>query len=112
MTRLPCTWRPARPLVWPSIRPSRMAARAAIASWVGSRRAVSAWLIGAPRPTSTSADPPGGCGPAWERPCTRPANRGLTQDVSSAHLVTGDAADCVGRPGPGANEKFLYDFID
>ena len=28
---------------------------------------------GAPRPTSTSADPPGGCGPAWERPGARPA---------------------------------------
>ena len=26
-----------------------------------------------PRPTSTSADPPGGCGPAWERPGARPA---------------------------------------
>src|SRR5689334_8726417 len=31
-------------------------------------------LIGAPRPTGTSADPPRGCGPAWERPCTRPAD--------------------------------------
>src|SRR5262245_40776049 len=27
----------------------------------------------APRPTSTSADPPRGCGPAWERPVARPA---------------------------------------
>jgi HAD superfamily hydrolase (TIGR01490 family) len=29
-----------------------------------------------PRPTSTLADPPGGCGPAWERPGARPAARG------------------------------------
>jgi len=29
----------------------------------------------APRPTSTSADPPGGRGPAWERPGARPASR-------------------------------------
>jgi len=27
------------------------------------------------RPTSTSDDPPGGCGPAWERPGARPAAR-------------------------------------
>jgi glycerol-3-phosphate dehydrogenase subunit C len=27
----------------------------------------------APRPMGTSADPPGGCGPAWERPGARPA---------------------------------------
>jgi putrescine transport system permease protein len=27
----------------------------------------------APRPTATSADPPRGCGPAWERPGARPA---------------------------------------
>ncbi len=27
-----------------------------------------------PCPTSTSADPPGGCGPAWERPGARPAS--------------------------------------
>ena len=32
--------------------------------------------MSAPRPTSTLADPPGGCGPAWERPGARPAARG------------------------------------
>ena len=36
----------------------------------------------APRPTGTSADPPGGCGPAWERPGARPAVRRLTQGAS------------------------------
>src|SRR5215207_4584348 len=30
-------------------------------------------LIGAPRPPGTVADPPRGCGPAWERPGARPA---------------------------------------
>jgi len=30
-------------------------------------------MMTAPRQTSTSADPPGGCGPAWERPGARPA---------------------------------------
>ncbi|HOY33708.1 MAG TPA: efflux transporter outer membrane subunit [Piscinibacter sp.] len=29
--------------------------------------------MSAPRPTNTSADPPRGCGPAWERPGARPA---------------------------------------
>src|SRR5580765_5826744 len=31
-------------------------------------------MTGAPRPMSTSADPPRGCGPAWERPGARPAS--------------------------------------
>ena len=30
-------------------------------------------MMSAPRPTNTSADPPRGCGPAWERPGARPA---------------------------------------
>jgi len=30
--------------------------------------------MSAPRPTSTPVDPPGGCGPAWERPGARPAS--------------------------------------
>src|SRR5258706_2369919 len=30
-------------------------------------------LMTTPRPTGTPADPPGGCGPAWERPGARPA---------------------------------------
>jgi peptide/nickel transport system ATP-binding protein len=34
-------------------------------------------MNGAPRPTGTSADPPGGCGPAWERPGARPAGAEL-----------------------------------
>src|SRR5204862_2785836 len=39
-------------------------------------------LIGAPRPTGTSAGPPRGRGPAWERPGARPAKYRVTQDVS------------------------------
>src|SRR5207248_8402016 len=44
-------------------------------------------LIGAPRPTGTSAGPPRGRGPAWERPGARPAKYRLTQDVSLEPLV-------------------------
>ncbi|MFT3663612.1 two-component system response regulator CreB [Piscinibacter sp.] len=29
----------------------------------------------APRPSGTTVDPPGGCGPAWERPGARPGSR-------------------------------------
>src|SRR5687767_12047995 len=39
-------------------------------------------FMSAPRPTGTSADPPRGCGPAWERPGARPAEDGLTQSGS------------------------------
>src|SRR5258705_6767025 len=39
-------------------------------------------VMTAPRPTGTSADPPRGCGPAWERPCARPARYRLTLGVS------------------------------
>src|SRR5436309_4182282 len=42
-------------------------------------------LMTAPRPTSTSADPPRGCGPAWERPGARPA-ASWTQGVSCHRL--------------------------
>ena len=31
--------------------------------------------MSAPRPTSTSVDPPGGCGPTWERPGAGSATR-------------------------------------
>jgi general secretion pathway protein G len=34
-----------------------------------------------PRPMSTSADPPGGCGPAWERPGARPAGEWPTDEL-------------------------------
>src|SRR5258707_5319804 len=45
-------------------------------------RMLSSGLIGTPRPTRTSAGPPRGRGPAWERPGARPAIYRLTQDVS------------------------------
>src|SRR5438045_205283 len=52
-------------------------------------------VMTAPRPMSTSADPPGGCGPAWERPGARPAN-GLTQGVSCG-LPRHHRADALAR---------------
>src|SRR5688500_16021382 len=45
-----------------------------------------------PRPMSTSADPPRGCGPAWERPGARPASDKSTQGMSSGGVGT-HAAD-------------------
>src|SRR5258706_8396279 len=43
-------------------------------------------LMTTPRPTGTSADPPRGGGPAWERPGARPAKYRLTLGVSCCHL--------------------------
>jgi alpha-methylacyl-CoA racemase len=42
----------------------------------------------APRPMSTSADPPGECGPAWERPGARPAkNSGPLAGIKVVELA-------------------------
>jgi len=44
-----------------------------------------------PRPTSTPADPPGGCGPAWERPGARPATtrRAALRSMGALALLIG-----------------------
>src|SRR5947207_2833531 len=49
--------------------------------------------MSAPRPTGTSVDPPRGCGPAWERPGARPARM-------SAPRPTGTSADPPRGCGP------------
>src|SRR5687768_13942098 len=38
----------------------------------------------APRPEATPADPPRGCGPAWERPGARPARDDLCRSTQTA----------------------------
>ena len=43
-----------------------------------------------PRPASTLANPPGGCGPAWERPGARPAARLALFDLDHT-LLSGDS---------------------
>ncbi|MEY4749556.1 MAG: hypothetical protein RIQ60_1770 [Pseudomonadota bacterium] len=52
----------------------------------------------APRPASTPADPPRGCGPAWERPGARPADAATT-DLSNAIRFL--AIDAIVRAGEG-----------
>ena len=42
-----------------------------------------AMLMTTPRPMGTSADPPRGCGPAWERPGARPAEETLTLNITA-----------------------------
>jgi predicted secreted hydrolase len=56
----------------------------------------------APRPTRTSADPPWGCGPAWERPGARPATARSTPCVSrrDALLLCGAALALPARAAP------------
>src|SRR5206468_357959 len=52
-------------------------------------RALPVWMT-APRPTGTSAGPPRGRGPAWERPGARPAQplgRPVRRPVPSTRLV-------------------------
>ena len=44
-----------------------------------------------PRPTGTLADPPGGCGPAWERPGARPAAKKLALFDLDHTLLSGDS---------------------
>ncbi|HKB53360.1 MAG TPA: DEAD/DEAH box helicase, partial [Ramlibacter sp.] len=44
----------------------------------------------APRPMSTSADPPRGCGPAWERPGARPAE--AVEIIDAGHVRDRDLA--------------------
>ncbi len=46
-------------------------------------------MMTAPRPTSTSADPPRGCGPAWERPGARPASAPTLLSVAAMSLLAG-----------------------
>src|SRR4051812_41300220 len=59
-------------------------------------------LNGAPRPTSTSADPPRGRGPAWERPGARPASRPFSAMAApaprAACLPAAHAALVAARP--------------
>src|SRR3990167_10727383 len=52
------------------------ASRATRGRRLSTRYQASLWkpaLMPAPRPTGTAADPPRGCGPAWERPAHGPA---------------------------------------
>src|SRR5882762_11087650 len=65
-------------------------------------------LMTTPRPTGTSADPPSGCGPAWERPGARPAKYRLTPGVSCL-----DPRGPVGRVFQldALPEQFLADLI-
>jgi len=52
-------------------------------------------MMTTPRPTGTSADPPGGSGPAWERPGARPASasllslQGVHTHIGSYHILHG-----------------------
>ena len=48
-------------------------AHAAFTEWRGEPFARRSALMTTPRPTGTSADPPRGRGPAWERPGARPS---------------------------------------
>src|SRR3982750_4684820 len=55
-------------------------------------------MNGAPRPPSTAADPPGGCGPAWERPGARPA-RGAPRPMNTSADPPGGCGPAWERPG-------------
>jgi len=46
-----------------------------------------------PRPTGTSADPPRGCGPAWERPGARPACVFAVAAMAAVSAFAQDRAD-------------------
>jgi transketolase len=50
------------------------------------------------RPTSTSADPPRGCGPAWERPGARPAGATAADLANAIRFL---AIDAIVRAGEG-----------
>jgi len=48
-------------------------------------RRVESWVVTAPRPMGTSIDPPGGSGPAWERPGARPGAGAAGQGPQRAY---------------------------
>src|SRR6266404_3186384 len=73
-------------------------------------------LDGTPRPASTPADPPRGCGPAWERPGARPAGADSTRSCLMAPLVRrvhrpiprGDAGRLGSGPARGPLERIRH----
>src|SRR2546421_8847730 len=84
---LPAPFGPISPTMWPRSTSNETSSLATsppkrLVTWRTSSR-----LIGAPRPTGTSAGPPRGRGPAWERPGARPAKYRVTQDVSLLAVV-------------------------
>src|SRR5256885_10764070 len=98
MVVLPAPLGPISPTIWPRSTSNETSSLATsppkrLVTWRTSSR-----LIGAPRPTGTSAGPPRGRGPAWERPGARPAKYRSIQDVSSGILPPPHAPGDLLRP--------------